>query len=159
MNPTLKDYQDYLDEYDKQYAIIEQLGGEEGIAFDIGPKLNKAAFSQAFKIAEMENTNESSMVIAHKVARTQLFYASPSQAEKQLTIWDNLDAVKLMPESIRALENNITKEDLIYGTAKGRQLIAFIQSEYERFIREDKGAKKGKASRAAKRISQLYFGS
>lgn len=160
MTPTLKDYQAYVEEYDSQYNMIEMMGGEEGVAFDIGPKLNKAAFSQAFEIEAADaKMNDTSKDIAKRIARTQLFYASPSQAEKQLEIWSNPEAVKLMPEDIKALEGKITREDLLYGSPKGRRLIDFIESEYKRFISEDSGPQKGRASRAGKKVSQLYFGS
>jgi hypothetical protein len=163
MTPTLKDYEAYLEEYDKQYNTILEFAGQDGIPFDIGPRLNKAAFRQSFNIAVGENASsgvmESSTTIAHKIARTQLFYQSPKQAERQLAIFDDEKSYENMPPEIKALKGKITKEDLLYGTPSAIALTDFLKEQYNKYKEEDTGDKKGKGKRAAARVSQTFFGS
>lgn len=162
MTPTLKDYEVYLAEYDKQLAKIQELNGND-VPFDIGPKLNKAAFSGAFQIQEAISISNNEEITAKRIAKTvarqQLFYATPSQAEKQIEKFKSPEVMELFPDNLRAIADDLTKEDLLYGTESARQLIDFLKNEHKRYMAEDSGPMKGKAARAARKISQIYFGS
>lgn len=160
--PSLKDYETYVEEYEKQLSKIQELNGNN-VPFDIGPKLNKAAFSGAFQIqASISESNGEDITarrIAKTVARQQLFYATPSQAEIQLSKFKDPEIQQMFPENLRKIANRLTREDLLYGTESARQLVGYLKEQYEKFMAEDAGPNKGKAQRAARKISQIYFGS
>lgn len=162
MTPSLKDYEIYVAEYDKQLAKIQEMNGND-VPFDIGPKLNKAAFSGAFQIeANIQESNGeplTSRQVAKIVARQQLFYATPSQAEIQLERFKNPEVQDLLPENLRKIAKGLTREDLLYGTPAAREIVDFLKAEHKRLMEADAGPARGKAQRAARLISQIYFGS
>lgn len=162
MTPSLKDYETYVAEYEKQLAKIQELNGND-VPFDIGPKLNKAAFSGAFQIQASISESNGEEITARRiskiVARQQLFYATPSQAEIQLSKFKDPEIQQMFPENLQKVANGLTREDLLYGTESARQLVNYLKEQYDKFMAEDAGPNKGKAQRAARKISQIYFGS
>ena len=160
--PSLKEYEIYVAEYDKQLAKIQELNGND-VPFDIGPKLNKPAFSGAFQIqASISESNGEEITarrIAKIVARQQLFYATPSQAEVQLEKFKDPEIQKMFPDNLQKIAKGLTKEDLLYGTESARQLVNYLKEQYDKFMAEDVGPSRGRAQRVARKISQIYFGS
>lgn len=162
MNPTLADYNAYVAEYDKQLEIIQEMNGDT-VPFDIGPKLNKAAFSGAFQIKDAMNLGEgiemNGREIAQAVAREQLFWASPKKASNALEKWNDPELLKNFPTDIQGQIRSLTHEDLLYGTEKARNIVSFLDKERARLAAQDTGPAKGRATRVARQIAQLYFGS
>ena len=97
--------------------------------------------------------------IAQAVAREQLFWASPKKASNALEKWNDPDLIKNFPTDIQGQIRSLTHEDLLYGTEKARNIIAFLDKERARLAAQDIGPAKGRATRVARQIAQLYFGS
>ena len=163
MKPTILDYEAYVAEYDKLVQEIENANGGV-VPFDIAPKLNKAAFKFAFDIKAGEEEAKgieslTSKQVAKEVAREGLYFTTEGQATRHLEMFEDPVRYEKLPDEIKALKGNITREDLLLGTDIARRLTDFLADEYERFKTEDTGTEKGKGKRAKQKVSQLYFGS
>lgn len=163
MKPTILDYEAYVAEYDKLVQEIENANGGV-VPFDIAPKLNKAAFKFAFDIKAGEEEAKgieslTSKQVAKEVAREGLYFTTEGQATRHLEMFEDPTRYAKLPDEIKALKGNITREDLLLGTENARRLTDFLAEEYKKFKLEDTGTEKGKGKRAKQKVSQLYFGS